>query len=167
MTQAYPHTPGYQSHSQTSKAAAYALTSKDSMEADILRYLEGYPSGFTADELREAFEGKHPDVQAGTIAARLRGLELKNLIRKTKETRPTRNNRQAHVWKHPRHATFHEVIPPRNSHNISVRTSYEIHLTNERDKYKRAIEAAIEQMQRTGYGREHKPVIDFLIGTLK
>ena len=80
------------------------------MEADILRFLEHYPSGFTADELQEAFEGKlHPGVQAGTIAARLRGLELKEQILKTKETRRTRSNRQAQVWKHPRHCTPSEI----------------------------------------------------------
>ena len=106
----YPNTPGFQQHSETSRAAADSLTTQHSMEADILRFLEHYPSGFTADELQEAFEGKlHPGVQAGTIAARLRGLELKEQILKTKETRRTRSNRQAQVWKHPRHCTPSEI----------------------------------------------------------
>lgn len=160
----YPDTPGFQKNSDTSRAAANALTSQHSMEDDIFRYLEHYASGFTADELHEALLDKHPGVQAGTIAARLRGLELKGRIRKTKETRLTRNRRQAQVWKHPRHVSESELIPATavNQRTVKemVRESIEIaEVMAERDKYRRALEMCL--------GRSYSTIIGIISTTLE
>lgn len=103
----YPSKPGFQKHSSTSRAAAEQLTTAGSMEHDIYQLLDEWgPAahivpGYTGDELTERLEAPHygyAGVQTGTIAARLRGLELKGLAVKLEETRPTRSNRQAHAW---------------------------------------------------------------------
>ena len=151
----YPDTPGFQKHSDTSRAAADAMTSQHSMEDDIFRYLEHYASGFTADELHECLLDKHPGVQAGTIAARLRGLELKGRIRKTKETRLTRNRRQAQVWKHPRHVQESELIPATavNQRAVLEVDSPELaQVMAQRDKYRAALEACRGRSYKTMMG---------------
>lgn len=151
----YPETAGYQSHSKTSKEAADKLTSQHSMEDDIFRYLEFYPSGFTADELQEALTDKHPGVQAGTIAARLRGLELKGRIKKTNETRLTRNRRQAQVWKHPKHASESELIaaqPVKARENDEPQNDALAQVMAERDKYRKALESCRGRSYQTVMG---------------
>ena len=158
----YPETAGFQKHSRTSRAAADALTSQHSMEADIFRYLEHYPSGFTADELHEALLDKHPGVQHGTIAARLRGLELKGQIKKTKETRLTRNRRQAQVWKHPKHVTADDLIaaqPVKSRESDEPDNDAALTLViAERDKYRKALESC--------RGRSYKTIIGIIATAL-
>ena len=115
----YPQTAGFQSHSATSRDAAENLTTQHSMEGKILAFMEAYQSGWTGDELQEMLIKDFPTVQTGTIAARLRGLELKKLIVKTSEVRKTRNNRDAYVWKHPKHVKPHEALAPQSETSIN------------------------------------------------
>jgi len=121
----YPETPGFQAHSDTSRAAAERLQSAESMERDIFDVLDAYDSGWTGDELAEYLETRgHAGVQTGTVAARLRGLELKGLAVKTKETRLTRSNRKAHVWLSKRLATRNgsELAPTANGPTVQELT---------------------------------------------
>lgn len=89
----YPTTPGYQSHSETSREAA------DSLDATHLRntcYNIIHDAGFvgaTADDIAATL-GK----QNSTVAARLRELELTSTIIKTAIKRKTRANRNAYVY---------------------------------------------------------------------
>ena len=157
----YPETAGYQKHSATSSMAADELTSQHSMEADIFTLLETYPSGFTADELQDALTDKHPGVQAGTIAARLRGLELKGRIKKTKETRLTKNRRQAQVWKHPSHVKADDLIAaqPIKTRDIDEPDNAALALViAERDKYRKALESC--------RGRSYKTIIGIIATAL-
>lgn len=158
----YPETAGFQKHSETSRKAADELTSQHSMENDIFRYLEEYPSGFTADELQEALTDKHPGVQAGTIAARLRGLELKGRIKKTRETRLTRNRRQAQVWKHPKHVKAEDMIaaqPVKSLNRDEVDDSAALaQAIAERDKYRKGLESC--------RGRSYKTMIGIIATAL-
>ena len=83
------------------------------MEDDIINLLElSGTAGMIGDEisLTECIIRKHPTVQSGTIAARLRGLELKGLVVQTVHKRQTRNDRMAHVWKLLKHSVPSEVI---------------------------------------------------------
>lgn len=99
----YPETPGFQAHSETSRKAAERLTTSDSMEKDIYALLDAYSNGWTGDELAQYLDTRgYPGVQTGTVAARLRGLELKGRAVKLQEARPTRSGRAAHVWVTPR-----------------------------------------------------------------
>lgn len=152
----YPETAGFQKHSKTSRMAADELTSQHSMEDDIFRYLEFYPSGFTADELQEALTDKHPGVQAGTIAARLRGLELKGRIKKTKETRLTRNRRQAQVWKHPKHVKAEDLIAaqPVKQREADGEPDNDalVAITAQRDRYRKALESCRGRSYQTVMG---------------
>ena len=137
----YPNTPGYEAHSDTSKAAAAGLSTQASMEDDILKQLEGTPQGLIADELWPILQISHKTVHAGTIAARLRGMELNGMIRKIKQTRKTRNNKQAHVWKHPKHATPDEVMTMKAKETKAVEADdkYKLALIEIRDELKASL----------------------------
>lgn len=137
----YPDTPGFQAHSDTSREAAARLQSAESMEKDIFAVLDAYDSGWTGDELAEYLDTRgHAGVQTGTIAARLRGLELKGMAVKTKETRPTRSNRQAHVWLSKRLATRNgsELAPTANGPTVQELQRRVTTLELENENLKRA-----------------------------
>ena len=90
----YPQTLGYQSRSETSRMAAEQCTTAASLEKNILAYLDAEPHGFIGDNFAFLL-----DIPIGTASARLRGLELKGHIFKTEETRLTRSNRKAFVYR--------------------------------------------------------------------
>lgn len=108
----YPQTPGFQAHSDTSREAAERLTTAEDMESRIYALLDTYESGWTCDELA-AYLSEHgyPSIQAGTVSARLRGLETKGRAVQSLETRQTRANRPAHVWYSARLAKLFLVQP--------------------------------------------------------
>lgn len=94
----YPDTPGFQAHSATSRAAAEQLHSINTMEGQILDRLAISEVGWTADELHQHLETLWPSIQSGTVAARLRGLQLKGKIVKGAVERKTRSGRLANEW---------------------------------------------------------------------
>lgn len=89
----YPQTVGYQGHSETSREAA-RLVKAEGMRNEVLKKvrMETF-NGATADEISEDL-----DIPQSTIAARLRELELKQWVIKTKVKRKTRHNRNAYVY---------------------------------------------------------------------
>ena len=105
-------TQPYQKHSDTSRMAAESLETAETMEGEILALLASAGAeGMIGDDIALVLAKSHPTLQSGTIAARLRGLELKGKACQTIHTRLTRNNRQAHVWKLPEHTLKMEVLP--------------------------------------------------------
>lgn len=117
----YPETPGHQAHSDTSRKAADRLTTANSMEKDIYDLLDNYESGWTGDELTVNLQNRgYPSVQTGTIAARLRGLELKGKAVRSEDTRETRAGRDANVWYSKRLAMIYKVTPAAapSGHNV-------------------------------------------------
>lgn len=88
----YPDTPGAQRHSETSREAAAKLDAGN-MRDRVLRYLIDTPQGLTCDDISLCMT-----VEQGTIAARLRELELKGLVIKTANKGSTRYNRKAYVY---------------------------------------------------------------------
>lgn len=113
----------YQAHSTTSREAAEALTSVDSMEGVILAYLN--EGEYTGDDLTNILNSMHSDefndVQTGTVAARLRGLELKEKVIKLRHTRLTSKGRKAHLWialdRFARSSTFNlsDIVTPNDN----------------------------------------------------
>lgn len=112
----YPETPGFQSHSRTSQAAAESIN-VSSMEGRVLHCLDrACEYGMTADEIQQdliAFAWPH--VQAGTVGARLRGLELKGIAVKIEETRNTRTGKAAFVWVTPEFVAGRKLAPTKES----------------------------------------------------
>lgn len=113
----YPQTPGFQSHSDTSRRAADECQTINTMEGQILDRLSITEVGWTADELHQHLETLWPDVQSGTVAARLRGLQLKGKIVKGAAERKTRSGRMANEWwlkeyADLRNVTLAESAPP-------------------------------------------------------
>jgi DNA-binding CsgD family transcriptional regulator len=85
----------YQAHSETSIEAAQ-LGNFSPMENKVLSLIEkNQVFGMTCDEISQKL-----NITTGTIAARLRSLELSEQIIKTNMTRPTRYNRKANVYVH-------------------------------------------------------------------
>lgn len=130
----YQHTPGYQKHSDTSKAAAgLAAKSQASREDEILSLLRQGDingTGYTADEIHEILSEDDPLLQAGTIAARLRGLELKNKAVKAAATRMTRSGSPAHPWFTKEMAVRMAIplaakAPPKNSNSTTANNDNE------------------------------------------
>lgn len=151
----YPDTPGFVKHSETSRYAADNLTTAEKVADDIVSWLEFYPDGRTADELRDDLAVRHKDIQSGTVAARLRGLDLVHRVCKTTTKRKTRNNRPAHVYKLPKYSMPSEVIQP---------------MPEGRDggaHYRKALEDIQDHLLRTGFGKEHQPIMDILNDVLK
>ena len=109
----YPENPGFQTHSDTSREAAERLTTGESMEAEIADLLDTYHEGWTGDEIVVRLSTEYPMIQAGTVSARLRGLEHKGMAVQTILTRLTRSGRRAQVWMSPRMARVLgiEVLP--------------------------------------------------------
>jgi len=124
-------TAPYQRHSRTSKEAAERLETARTLEADILIYLASAIQGLTGDELHQLLESKHIGLQAGTISARLRGLEIKGDIFKTKHTRTTRMNRSANVWKSKVWTSPDEILNETRDDIDAIR--------RERDEYKQLL----------------------------
>ncbi|MGB0817798.1 MAG: hypothetical protein ACPGQQ_02740 [Candidatus Puniceispirillaceae bacterium] len=90
----YPESPGYQAHSETSRAAAARLTDASTLRRQIKLHLrESGQQGHTADEIARTL-----GIQNSTIAARLRELELDNQVIKTTVKRKTRFDRDAFVY---------------------------------------------------------------------
>lgn len=94
---------GFQSHSTTSEDAARATAKSGAVHGQanmIAKYLEQVGIyGATADELRTHLRGHgYPNIQSGTVAARLAALEARNVAVKTTSTRPTQSQRQAVVY---------------------------------------------------------------------
>lgn len=117
----YPTDPGYQAHSETSAAAARRLTTAESMESEIVRMLNEYDYGLTGDHIAMMLgRDKYPDVQIGTISARLRGLEHKGMAVRTSLKRITRSERSANVWMAPRHAKAQGLEPQSGPRRPSV-----------------------------------------------
>lgn len=107
----YPETPGYQAHSRTSQAAAESINT-ESMENFIVCCLSQCGKlGATADELQQLVMREWPTVQAGTVAARLRGIELKGWAVRLDETRETRAGKAAFVWVHLPHIDGRQLAP--------------------------------------------------------
>ena len=138
---AYPETPGYQKHSATSKDAARRLTSQGTMEKTIFDLLDVYDHGWTCDELHAHLtERGHSNLQAGTVAARLRGLELKGAVSCSDEERLTRNKRRANVWYSTRLAIKLGKKPAPNA--PLKMTDLEAELTAENTKLRLQLEEA-------------------------
>lgn len=84
---------------------------------------------------------------------KIKGRELDDL---------TRNNRQAHVWKHPRHADTTEVIRPTTVKEMVREAITTADVMVERDRYRAALLHIRDRMKFTGYGAEMKPVMDIV-----
>lgn len=137
----YPETAGFQSHSRTSQAAAESIN-VSSMEGRVVFCLDragGY--GATADEIQQDLLCFWPHVQAGTVGARLRGLELKGVAVKVDETRETRTGKQAFVWVKKDHIEGRQLAPTKESE--SLRTAYEIQLLKERATLELRLDCAL------------------------
>jgi len=149
----YPQTAGYQKHSSTSKEAADRLTSMKTMEDDIISILKNYPYGLIADELVDYLKPDYPTTHQGTVAARLRGLELKGKAVKTDATRKTRNDRPAHIWVHPDNTSKSGFAPRRKK-------------ATKETAYREALEKAERFMSTNGYGKDMKPLYEIIKGAL-
>lgn len=89
----YPDTPGFQSHSETSREAAEHVNSGSQRERIVaILDQEGF-SGMTADEISSKLK-----ITNGTIAARMRELELSNAVIKTSQKRHTRSGVNAFIY---------------------------------------------------------------------
>jgi len=127
----YPQTAGYVAHSRTSQAAAESLR-MESMERRVRDLLKAIgKDGATADELHPFIRmtNKWRNTSVSTVAARLRGLELKGEAVKLDETKETCNGKQAFVWVLKENAAGRQLAPTKESE--SPRTAYEIHLLKE------------------------------------
>lgn len=93
-----PDLPLFQSHSSTSRASGHRAAAKSaSTEVKILELLAKRGAvGATADEISQ-----YLDITPNTAAARMRGLQLKELARKSASERDTRAGHPANVWKLP------------------------------------------------------------------
>lgn len=137
----YPATPGFQSHSRTSQAAAESIN-VSSMEGRVENCLARTGTyGMTADEIQQDLIIFWPHVQAGTVGARLRGLELKGVAVKVEETRTTRAGKQAHVWVLKGNDAGRHLAPTKESE--SPRTAYEIQLLRERATLELRLDCAL------------------------
>ncbi len=97
--------------SDTSREAFQNLASTETMEDEVLALLkEAGPQGMIADDIALILAKSHENLQSGTIAARLMGLEIKGKACQTIHTDLTRNNRPAHVWKLPEFTSEKEVV---------------------------------------------------------
>lgn len=85
----------YAKDSDTSKAAAESMeVTAGQQESLVLAFLQGQGRhGATCDEVEVMLDLSHQ-----SASARLRGLEGKAMVRKTKIRRPTRGRRQATVY---------------------------------------------------------------------
>lgn len=89
----YPQTPGHQAHSETSKTAAESIDASN-LQGRVLEKLDmvaGY--GLTCDDISLQL-----CVEQGTIAARIRELELAGKVIKTRGKRQTRHRRDAFIY---------------------------------------------------------------------
>lgn len=92
----YPESAGFQKHSDTSIEAAKKVDAATLRLEVSMRISEAGRLGCTADEISEQL-----DTPQSTIAARMRELELKRQVIKTKQKRKTRYNRNAYVYVTP------------------------------------------------------------------
>lgn len=94
-TDTYGGTAPFQKHSETSQAAADAILGEaGTIRAMVFGYLVSCKfSGATQDQVSEAL-----DMGPQTACPRLRELEMKGAIVKTKAKRKTRSGRQAFVY---------------------------------------------------------------------
>lgn len=84
----------YQKHSETSRMAAEQCSTVESLSALIWEEFKKVGHyGLIADEIAVKYK-----IQAGTVAARFRGLEQEGAIVKTTNKRKTSRDRWAHVY---------------------------------------------------------------------
>lgn len=89
-----PNTAPHQSHSETSKEAAQKLNARGLRER-VLALFKSNPYGLTIDQISGVCR-----IVPGTASARVRDLEVRGMIFKTTDKRPTRKNRRASVYVH-------------------------------------------------------------------
>lgn len=91
----------YQPHSDTSRAAADAVTPKlNKQQAEMLTHFKAFheATGFTDDELMERAEKGQLRISLNGVRARRVELLRKGLICDSGRTRLTRSNRLATIW---------------------------------------------------------------------
>lgn len=97
----YPQSPGYAKNSDTSKAAAHALTGHGAVSSAVLRAIRDAGNhGMIVDEAKIIIERVFErDFDRSTVAARFTELKEGGMIEETNATRPTPRGRQATVFK--------------------------------------------------------------------
>lgn len=80
----YPRAPGFQKNSDTSREAARRLTSRETIEAEVMGLVQQSGAhGITVDEARQVIEGSLGKAfERTSIAARFTELEAQGRIRK-------------------------------------------------------------------------------------
>ena len=151
----YPNGPGFQSHSSTSREAAAKNTSagaqRDHVEAFIAR---GGRYGATTDEVRNYLLDKRLIHKNSIMSARVRELELSGRIVKTTMKRKTLAGRQANVY--VSRDIFYaggfqkDVKKPANTPSCDC------------VKYRRVLQNIKERMAMTGYGAEHRIIVEWV-----
>lgn len=100
----YPNQTGHVAYSKTSEASATALDESGragTYDAKILIMLKAREThGATAEEMRKELNKEFPHVHNGSVNGRMSTLWRRKEIVKTKLTRKTDANKQAHVYVH-------------------------------------------------------------------
>lgn len=110
MTLVYPHDPGYQRHSETSRMAAENLIDADGQIADVVKaFKDAGENGLTCDEATQIVREFRPMIENGTIAARMSRLKAEGVIYQKGEKRKTSRGHPAEVWVHIDHANMEHV----------------------------------------------------------
>lgn len=159
----YNGSPGYQQHSDTSRAAAMSLENATEKRAMVLKViLDAGLRGATADEIKETLLAQEKVGLKSQVPPRLRELELKGRVFKTTNKRMTTSKRPATVYiakefkDHPgiEIDTKHTKPAPHAAVDLDpYAASYDL---------RQDIKKALDHMKATGYGSEHQPTIDIL-----